>query len=102
MKLLFVPISIISGRIAGLTARRLTDRVWGLVDHERPPRPDQRSATWPKLAARLAVEGAVTALVSGLTNHAARRWFAGFTGRWPGEDEPVADIAQDQPARGRA
>lgn len=89
MKLFFVPISIISGRIAGLTARRVTDGFWGLVDDEEPPRPDQRSATWPKLAARLAVEGAVFALVSGLTDHAARRWFAGFTGSWPGEDKPA-------------
>ena len=89
MKLLFAPVSIISGRIAGLTARRVTDRVWGVVDHGQPPRPDQRAATWPKLAARLAVEGAVLAVVSGLTDHAARRWFAGFTGRWPGEDEPL-------------
>jgi hypothetical protein len=95
MKLLFTPLSIISGRIAGLTARRVTDRVWGVVDHGQPPRPDQRDATWPRLAARLAVEGAVLAVVSGLTDHAARRWFAGFTGRWPGEDEPVQEALEE-------
>jgi Protein of unknown function (DUF4235) len=94
MKLFFIPISIISGRIAGLTARRVTDQVWGLVDHEQPPRADQRSASWPKLAARLAVEGAVFALAKGLTDHAARRWFAGFTGKWPGEDEPAPESSE--------
>jgi hypothetical protein len=89
MKLLFAPISIVSGRLAGLTARRLTDRLWSVVDDAQPPRPEQRAAAWPKLAAGLAVEGAVFAVVSGLTDHAARQWFASFTGRWPGEDEHV-------------
>jgi len=95
MKLLFAPISIVSGRIAGLTARKLTDGIWGAVEHGQPPRPDQQAAPWSKLAARLALEGAVFAVVSGLADHAARRWFEGFTGRWPGErDEQAAEARQ--------
>jgi hypothetical protein len=91
MKLLFAPLSIVSGRLAGATARKLTDRLWGVVDDGQPPRPEQRSAQWPKLAAGLAVEGAVFAVVSGLTDHAARRWFESFTGRWPGDADADAD-----------
>jgi hypothetical protein len=86
MKLLFKPLSILSGRLAGMTARKLTDRLWGVVDDGQPPSADQRTAPWSKLAGRLAIEGAVFAVVSGLTDHAARRWFESFTGRWPGED----------------
>jgi hypothetical protein len=86
MKLLYAPVKIVSGRLAGATARRLTDRLWGVVDDAEPPRPEQRSARWPKLAAGLAIEGAVFAVLNGLTDHAARRWFESFTGRWPGED----------------
>jgi len=91
MKILFAPLGIISGRLAGTAARKLTDRVWAIVDDGRPPRPEQRSAGWPKLAAGLAVEGAVFAVVSGLADHGARRWFESFTGRWPGEDETAAE-----------
>jgi Protein of unknown function (DUF4235) len=91
MKLLFAPLSIISGRLAGMTARKLTDRVWGVLDDREPPRPEQRSAPWPKLAAGLAIKGAVFAVVSGMTDHAARRWFERLTGRWPGEEQTPAD-----------
>jgi len=87
VKLLFAPLRIISGRLAGATARRLSDRLWSVVEDSRPPRPDQRAAPWPKLAAGLVLEGAVFALVSGLADHAARTWFEHLTGRWPGEQD---------------
>ena len=100
MRLLFAPLSIISGRLAGATARRLTDRVWGVVDDGQPPRPEQRSVPWPKLAAGLAVQGAVFAVLSGLADHAARRWFESFTGRWPGEDSAGEETSPAPRARG--
>jgi len=90
MKLLFAPLGIVSGRLSSITARRLTDRLWGVLDDARAPLPEQRSAPWPKLAAGLAIEGAVFAVVSGLADHAARRWFERLTGRWPGEDTGAA------------
>ncbi len=93
MKLLFKPVSLITGRLAGMTARRLIDGMWGVVEDGEPPRADQRTAPWSKLAARLAIEGAVFAVVSGLTDHASRRWFESRTGRWPGED-PAAPEEQ--------
>jgi hypothetical protein len=91
MKLLFKPVSVLTGRLAGITARRLTDRLWGVVDDGQPPRADQRTAPWQKLAARLAIEGAVFAVVSGLADHASRRWFEARTGRWPGEERPALE-----------
>jgi hypothetical protein len=91
MKLLFAPIGFISGRIAGLTSRRLADRMWRLIDDRSPPRPDERSAPWPKLVAALLIEGAVFRVVSGITDQAARRWFARMTGRWPGSEPEHPD-----------
>ncbi len=91
MKILYKPVSLLTGRLAGLSARKLTDGVWGVIDHGRPPRADQRAAPWSKLAARLAIEGAVFAVVSGLTDQASRRWFEARTGRWPGEDPTAAE-----------
>ena len=85
MKLLFAPFSIIASRIAGLTGRKLADRIWSLIDDRRPPQPDEPVPSWGKFAAALVIQGAIFRLVSGLADQAARRWFARLTGRWPGE-----------------
>jgi hypothetical protein len=87
VKLLFAPFRIVASRLAGVTGRRTVDRVWKLVDEERPPSPEDRSARWPRLLAALALEGALMRLVSGAFDHASRRWFARLTGRWPGEQD---------------
>lgn len=88
MKLIFVPISILGGLVAGLVGKKTFDLVWGKVDEEEPPQPDHRDVSILKLAAALAIEGAIFRLVKGLFDHAARRGFARFTGEWPGEESP--------------
>ena len=39
MKLIYMPIGIISGILAGMLARKGFDRVWALIDDEDPPGP---------------------------------------------------------------
>ena len=86
-KLLYKPVGIVSGLLAGLLGRRLFARLWALADKAEPPKPENRVA-WPKLLGALALEGAVFRLVKGAADHASRRWFAKRTGRWPGEESP--------------
>ncbi len=88
IKLIFRPVSILGGVLAGLLARRSFALIWRLIDEERPPQSDQRAVSVPKLALALALEGAVFRAVKGLVDHASRRGFADFTGRWPGDEEP--------------
>jgi hypothetical protein len=88
MKFLFAPIGIGAGLIAGFAAKKAFEGLWGLVDDEEPPEPDQREIRMAKLVAALAVEGAVFRLVKGLTDHGTRSGFARLTGRWPGEERP--------------
>lgn len=88
MKFIFMPISISAGLLAGLVGRKVFEQLWGLVDEEEPPEPKHREFDWPKLIAALVVEGAIFRLVKGLTDHGARRVFAGLTGSWPGEEAP--------------
>jgi Protein of unknown function (DUF4235) len=88
MKLIFTPISIVAGLLAGLIGQKIFERLWGLVDDEEPPRPEHRQFSWPKLVGALMIEGAIFRLVKGLTDHGARRTFAKATGAWPGEEEP--------------
>jgi hypothetical protein len=85
---MFIPVSIAGGMIAGLIGRRLFAGVWRLVDDQEPPEPDQREASWPKLIAALALEGAIFRAISGATDHASRRSFYRATGAWPGEEPP--------------
>jgi uncharacterized protein DUF4235 len=90
MKILFAPIGIGAGLLAGFLAQKAFDRIWEAIDDEEPPEPDQRGAPVVKLVTALAIEGAVFRIVKGLTDRGARSGFATLTGSWPGED-PTAE-----------
>ena len=87
-KILFIPLSIVSGLIAGLVGRKAFEALWGLVDDEEPPDAEDRETTTLKLIASLAFQGATFAVARGLTDHYARRSFYKATGAWPGEKRP--------------
>ena len=88
MKLIFAPIGIVAGLVAGAVAQKGFDRLWAIFDDEEPPEPDQRDISMPKLIAALVVEGAVFRLTKGMVDHGVRGGFARWTGRWPGEESP--------------
>jgi hypothetical protein len=88
MKLIFAPISIVLGIVAGVLGRKAFETAWGAFDDEEPPDPQHREIVWPKLIAALAIEGAIFRLVKGLVDHGSRSSFAKLTGRWPGEEAP--------------
>jgi Protein of unknown function (DUF4235) len=87
-RVLFTPLSIAAGLIAGLLGRKLFEQAWGLIDDEEPPDAEHREIVWPKLIAALAIEGAIFRLVKGLVDHGARSTFQHATGVWPGEEAP--------------
>ena len=85
VKVMFTPFRMVSKRVAPRVSARVFDRVWRMVDHEAPPpRAEDPQHSVAKLAVALALEGACTAIVGGLIDHASRRQFARLTGRWPG------------------
>lgn len=87
-RVLFAPVSIAAGLIAGLLGRKLFEGAWGLIDDEQPPDAEHRDIEWPKLIAALVIEGAIFRLVKGLVDHGARAYFERATGAWPGEEAP--------------
>jgi len=87
MKLIFAPIGIVAGLLAGLVAQKAFDRLWAVFDEEEPPEPDQRQVRFAKLIPALLIEGAIFRLTKGLVDHGVRGGFARMTGRWPGEEE---------------
>jgi hypothetical protein len=88
MKLAFTPLSIVLGLVAGLIGKKIFEQAWGLIDDEEPPDAKHREINFTKLIFALIFEGAIFRLVKGLTDHGARRAFAGVTGAWPGEEAP--------------
>ena len=87
-KLLFMPISIAAGLLAGAVSRKLFDQIWGLVDKDEPPESKHRDVPWGKMVAAAAIQGAVFRGVKAATDHYSRRAFARTTGTWPGEERP--------------
>lgn len=84
--MLFAPLGILAGLIAGFVAQKGFERVWRILDEEQAPEVEDRDASYPKLALALLLEGAIFRLVKGMVDRGARVGFASVTGRWPGEE----------------
>lgn len=87
-RVLFTPVGIISGLLAGLIASKVFEFIWSRFDEEEAPEPGHREVSWPKLLAALAVEGAIFRLSRGLVDRGTRASFKRATGSWPGEERP--------------
>ena len=87
-KLLFTPVSIAGGLLAGFLGKKLFNQVWGLIDEEEPPDSKYRDISWGRLLLAGALQGAIFRAVKELADHAARRTFYRTTGSWPGETRP--------------
>jgi hypothetical protein len=87
MKLLFMPIGVLTGLLAGMLARWGARRIWAAFDDREAPGPDQRDAGYARLLPWLLLEGALFRAVKGIADHGSRRGFERLTGEWPGERE---------------
>jgi len=87
-KLLFIPVSIAGGLLAGIIGKKLFEALWGLVDDAEPPDSEHREVAWGKLALALALEGAIFRVIRGIADRGSRIGFERVTGEWPGEERP--------------
>ncbi len=88
MKLVFTPIGIIVGLLAGVVGKKVFEQVWSVIDDEDAPEPKYREIALGKLVVALLVEGAIFRALRGLADHGARHGFARLTGEWPGAERP--------------
>lgn len=86
-KLIFLPLRVITGLLAGILGKRMFERTWALLDKQDPPKAEDRRIALGKLALALALEGGIFRLVRGLADHGSRSAFASLTGSWPGESK---------------
>ena len=87
-KLLFIPVSVGAGLLAGFVGKKTFDQVWGLIDEEEPPDSKHRDVSWGRLLLAGAIQGAIFRAVKEATDHGSRRAFMNLTGTWPGEERP--------------
>jgi len=88
VKLLFIPVSVAAGLLAGFVGKKTFDQVWGLIDQEEPPDSKDRDVPWSRLLLAGAIQGAIFRAVKEASDHAARRAFYRTTGTWPGDKRP--------------
>jgi hypothetical protein len=88
MDLVFRPIGVLIGVVAGLIGKKLFDRVWALIDDEEAPQAKYREIPLVKLVVALVLEGAIFGVIRGLADHGARHAFARLAGEWPGQERP--------------
>lgn len=87
-KVIFLPVNVGGGLLAGLIAKKLFGLIWGVIDDQEPPQPEHRNIRLGKLAIALAIEGALFSLVKGFVDHSFRRACTCLTGSWPGDEAP--------------
>ena len=88
MTLIYKPIAVVLGLLAGFLSRKIFDQVWGLIDEAEPPKPNTERASWPKVLAAAAIQGITFRVTRATVERAGAKAFAGVTGAWPGEKEP--------------
>ncbi len=86
MGLVFRPVGLLIGLLAGVVGKKIFDLVWKLIDDEDAPEPKYREIAFGKLVVALLLEGAIFQVLRGLADHGARHGFARLTGEWPGEE----------------
>ena len=91
MRLIYKPVGILLGILAGLLGKKAFDFVWTKLSDEEPPEPTTEETTWQRVLAAAAVQG----VIFRLTRVAVDRWGAigwrHLTGTWPGEKRPDPD-----------
>ena len=88
MKLLYKPVGIVMGLLAGLIGRQLFNFIWGRFDKEEPPEATTQDSPLGKVLGAAALQGAIFAGVRAGVDRAGAHTFHRVTGVWPGEKEP--------------
>jgi hypothetical protein len=88
MSTVFKPFGIVVGLLAGVVASKLFERLWSVIDDQQAPEPKYREIPLAKLVVALLLQGAISRLVRGMTDHGLRHGFARLTGEWPGAERP--------------
>ena len=88
MKLIYKPIGIFLGILAGLLGRRISNFAWSRIDDEDPPKPTTQMAPWSKVLTAAALQGMIYRVTRVTVDRYGAQGWAYITGSWPGERRP--------------
>jgi hypothetical protein len=91
MALLYKPIGILLGILAGILGRKIFDFVWEKVADEEPPEPTTEVASWPSVIGAAAVQGVIFRVTRVAVDRYGAIGWRWLTGTWPGEKYPEPD-----------
>ena len=88
MGLIYKPIGMLLGILAGLVGRRLFDSVWTKIDDAEPPKGITEHAPWAKIIGAAALQGVIFKVTRVVVDrYGAKGWYY-LTGSWPGPKYP--------------
>lgn len=85
---IYKPLGITAGILAGILSTRLFNWVWGKFDEEEPPTANTEWADWTKLLSAAAIQGIIFKVVRVVVDRGTAKSFHYLTGVWPGERTP--------------
>jgi hypothetical protein len=88
VKLIYKPIGIVLGIVAGLVGRRVFNFVWSRLDDEDPPKATTEIVPWTKLLAAAALQGMIFRTIRVVVDRYGAQGWSYLTGSWPGERRP--------------
>jgi hypothetical protein len=91
MALIYKPIGIVLGILAGLLGKRLFNFVWQKVDEEDPPKATTQQTSWQKIIAAAALQGVIFRTTRVVVDRYGAIGWHWLTGSWPGEKAPDPD-----------
>jgi hypothetical protein len=91
MKLLYKPIGLVLGILAGLAGKRIFDFAWTKIDDEDPPKGTTEQAGWAKIIGAAALQGVIFKVTRVVIDRYGAIGWNYLTGAWPGEKRPDRD-----------
>lgn len=83
-KILYKPVSIVAGILAGMIASTAFEKLWERIGSGEPADPDQLDVEWWEVIGSAILSGAVYAVVRAVVQRAGAKGFERATGVWPG------------------
>jgi hypothetical protein len=88
MGLIYKPIGILLGIVAGLLGKRVFNFAWTKIEHQEPPEATTEQTTWARLLAASAMQGVIFKVVRVVVDRYGAIGWRYLTGVWPGEKRP--------------
>jgi hypothetical protein len=85
-KLLYKPVGMLAGTLAGLAAGVIFNQTWKLVAGEDAPRATDERRSWREVLLAAAFEGAIFSIVRAAVDRGTAEGTRKLTGAWPGDE----------------